>query len=331
MKKDRCSMTINDVVQTLEWRRYGGLVVRWSRTERCRKVGENWGRFLAEAHRSYCDTFDLHPPSELSILSRADWEKVPFLSAQPYGNPVCPDNLVVAGCGAPDSWKDWARTMLGQGKKADVQGLLRFFELSSVDEVIHRYFNDELFKGWLAHELAHHFSNRLLMAVPRWKLALLSLREGGPSRLMKRLMWIGEFIPQYCMLSFLKVHHPQMADMHSVFLRTCFEAARKTVRRPMLRDWGFHYRKLVDTHPETVLWYQAKCFVISEIVYHEQGQDFLARFVNEYPNRPRAAIKHVTRTVEQIETKLQDQELKPSFWASLDLDELDAQTHCLRP
>lgn len=303
-KKNMSSRSIDNLVQTLEYKRSGDVVIRWSKTERCRQIGESWGQFLAEAYSYYSHTFAIHPPSELLILSKADWVKVPHLSGQLYGNPVSPNNLILAGCGAPTSWKRWARTLLSHVKSEDVQELLRFFAVTTIDEAIHKYFSDELFKGWLAHELAHHFSNRLLMAVPKWKLALLSLLEGGPSRFIKKLMWIGEFIPQYCMLAFLRRRHPDMAKAHSVFLQTCFEAAYNVIRWPRLRDWGFHYQELVESHPETILWYQAKCYTISEIIHDEHGDNFLAKFLNEYPKRPRIAIKNVTLKVKQVETRL---------------------------
>jgi len=298
------SKNISNMIQMLEHKKHGNVVVRWSKTERCRKIGEKWGQFLAEAYTFYSSIFDFHPQTELLVLSEADWNKVPFLSSQLYGNPVSPNNLILVGCGAPTSWKGWAKMLLGHAKNQALRELSHFFKANTVDEAIRKYFADDLFAGWLSHELAHHFSNQHLMTAPKWKLILLSLLEGGPSRLVKKLMWVGEFIPQYCMLTFLRNNHSEMAKAHSVFLRTCFEAAYNVLRWTRLKDWGFHYRELVETCPEAILWYQAKCYVISELIYDEQGQRFLVRFLKEYPKRPRVAIKDMKLKVEQIETML---------------------------
>lgn len=297
-------MFVDNLVQTLEHCKQGEIAIRWSKTKCCRKIADKWGQFLAEAYPILGNVFHLYPQSEMLVLSQGDWMNASYLSGNPYGNPVCPDDLIVVGCGAPDSWKKWAKKLLNHAKDQDLQELLQFFKVHSVDEAISRYFTDDLFKGWLIHELAHHFSNKFLTSISKWKLLLLSLLKGGPSRFMKEAMWIGEFIPTYCMVTFLKEYYTEMAKAYSMFLSACFKAGHHTVQWPKLRNWGYHYDKLVKTQPETILWYHAKCYLISEQIHDELGHDFLNDLSKEYPKNPRTAIKNLTLKVKQIENTL---------------------------
>ena len=231
------------------------------------------GMVANEAY-SYIENFLRERPEIiLFVLNERDWGRLAPPS-QPYGNPFVPDLRLLYGVRPPESWKD-PLTILSNGASADLKKDLlsmKGSESNTVRGAIDIIFTLDFFAATVAHEMAHPFlGQNLVLPQPIEQDYALGLDA----------FWIGEFLPQYVMYSFLQATDKSLSDRWLTLMKTAYEGGRKKVRYTNLSEMGTKYLEMVRTCMENIYWYQAKLFVMSSELYDRHGEDFLIKAKEE--------------------------------------------------
>lgn len=237
------------------------------------------------------------PEIILFVLNERDWGRLAPHS-QPYGNPFVPDVRLFYGVRPPESWKD-PRTLLSNGASADLKKDLlsmKGSESNTVRGAIDKIFTLDFFAATVAHEMAHpFFEQNLVLPQPIEQDYALRLDA----------FWIGEFLPQYVMYSFLQATDKSLSDGWLTLMKTAYEGGRKKVRYTNLSEMGTKYLEMVRTCIENIYWYQAKLFVMSSELYDHHAEDFLIKAKEELKLSEDLLINQLERAFGDIRDWLQ--------------------------
>lgn len=225
------------------------------------------GMAANEAYRYLENFFEERPEIILLVLNEKDWKsRAP--SSQPYGNPFVPDVRLHYGVKPPDSWKG-PLIFLSEGAPADLKNQLITMsgsESNTVRGAIDKIFTIDFSSATVAHEMAHAFFG-LNLVLPQPVEFNYALRLDA--------FWLGEFLPQYAMYSFLSSKNEQLSERWLTLMSSSYEGGKGRVRYTNLSEMGIKYLEMARTCVENIYWYQAKLFVMSTNLYRKHGDDLL--------------------------------------------------------
>lgn len=216
------------------------------------------------------DFFEVCPEIMVLVLDRDDWEKQ--APRTPYGNPFVPDNKIHYGVEPPRSWIDALLRLIEKAPPSMREELTKLSDSEStqIENVIKSLFTLNFFAATVAHEIAHPFlGENLILPQPI---------EYKHARNLDAF-WIGEFIPQYAMYSFLQSRDRLLCKKWLTLMKAAYEGGLGGVRYTGLRELGVRYTELLAECIENIYWYQAKLFVMSSDIYEAHGEGFLKTVV----------------------------------------------------
>lgn len=183
-----------------------------------------------------------------------------------------PDTRIYYGVEPPSSWNGALTKLAEKAPPSTREELATLSGSGSTDigDAIGSLFTLDFFAATVAHEMAHPFLGENLV-----------LPQPVEDRYAHNLdsFWIGEFIPQYAMYSFLQSWDRPLCERWLTLMRAAYEGGREVVRHSGLREMGARYTELLVECVENIYWYQAKLFLMSCDIYEAQGTDFLKAVV----------------------------------------------------
>jgi hypothetical protein len=235
----------------------------------CEKEALIIGEVTSEAYGFLHVLFKEKPEIILLVLDEEDWRK--RASRQPYGDPFVPDVRVHYGTKPPDGWKEMFSLLASEAppdlreKLASIAGLK---SSSTVDELINKIFTLEFFAPTVAHEIAHPFLG-LNLVLPQPVDFEYAFRLDA--------FWLGEFLPQYAMYSFLQATNKPLCEKWLLLMKSAYEGGKGRIRYKGLHEMGTRYAEMIKSCIENIYWYQAKLFLMSAELYEQYKQGFLTK------------------------------------------------------
>lgn len=254
----------------------------------CGREARILGKVADDAYGYIASFFDEKPEIELLVLNKSDWEER-VSPNQPYGNPFMPDNRVYYGVGPPESWIE-PLTLLADGAPTELRE-----ELVSIAgpgpcttrEAVEKIFTLDLFSFTLVHELAHPFLAQ--------NLVLPQLIEFKYSFKLDAF-WLGEFLPQYIMYSYLQRRDGHSCEKWLTLMKSVFEGGKGRVTHTKLAEMGSNYRDMIGSCVENIYWYQAKLFMMSADLFKLYGEDFIRKFQKDLKINEKQLLGQINRS-----------------------------------
>lgn len=236
----------------------------------CRREADVLGRVADDSYAFLGEFFEVCPEITVLVLDRDDWEK--RAPGVPYGNPFVPNSTIHYGVEPPGSWIEALVKLAGNAPPSTREELatLSGSESNDVEDAIQSLFTLDFFSATVAHEMAHPFlGENLVLPQPIEHKHAYKLDA----------FWIGEFIPQYAMHSFLQSKNRPLCKKWLTLMRAAYEGGLDVIRHSGLREMGARYTELLRECVENIYWYQAKLFVMSDDIHQAHGEDFLKAVV----------------------------------------------------
>ena len=235
-----------------------------------RGEAEVLGKVADDSYAFLGEFFEVCPEITVLVLDRDDWEK--WALKTPYGNPIVPDNKIYYGVEPPRSWIDALLRLIEKAPPSMGEELTKLSGSGStqIEDVIESLFTLNFFAATVAHEMAHPFlGENLILPQPIEYKHAHNLDA----------FWIGEFIPQYAMYSFLQSRDRLLCKKWLTLMKAAYEGGLGGVRYVGLREMGARYPELLEECVENIYWYQAQLFVMSSDIYEDHGEGFLKTVV----------------------------------------------------
>ncbi len=266
---------------------------------RCEREAKIVGKIAVEAYRYLQGFLEEKPEILLLILSQRDWKK--RLPRTAYGEPVVPDARVHYGIKPPDRWKEMLSKLCDEAPinlKRQIASISGPNQVA-LKEAIDNIFTLEFFSATVAHELAHPFlAANLVLPQPVGFVHAFKLDA----------FWLGEFLPQYIMYSFLQATNVSLCEQWLLLMKSAFEGGKSQVRYTNLAEMGVKYREMIESHIENIFWFQAKLFVMSADLYTIYGEDFLIKAVERLKLNEKILINQLKQDFREFHTWLQNWE-----------------------
>lgn len=263
----------------------------------CRSEAKIIGKMTSRACDFLQAFFKERPEIILLVLNEDDWKK--RAPHQPYGDPFVPNVMVHYGVKPPDRWKE-AFTLLSSEAPSDLRRKLVSLsgsESITLKEAIDKIFTLEFFAATVAHEIAHPFlSINLVLPQP--------INFGYVFKL--DAFWLGEFLPQYAMYSFLQATNKPLCEMWLLLMKSAFEGGKRRMRYLNLTEMGTKYPEMIKSYLENIYWYQAKLFVMAADLYKQYGENFLLKAIDDLRLTERLLINQLEQTFGNFKTWLRN-------------------------
>jgi len=254
------------------------------------------GKVADEAYDYLRGFFRYGPEIILLVLDETDWER--RATNQPYGNPFVPDNRVHYGVKPPESWKEPLASLASKAP-TDLKKRLVSIAGSESDEVreaVDRIFTLNFFAATVTHEIAHPFLG-LNLVLPQPIEYEYALKLDA--------FWLGEFLPQYAMCSFLLARDRLLFERWHELMKSVFEGGKGVVRYENLSEMGPKYSEMIESCVENIYWYQAKLFVMSVDLHRQHGEVFLRKIQEDLRLSERLLIDRIENSYGNIRKWLQ--------------------------
>ncbi len=164
-------------------------------------------------------------------------------------------------------------------------------------EAIDDIFTLEFFSATVAHELAHPFLAVNLVFPQPVDFAYAFKLDA---------FWLGEFLPQYIMYSFLQATNVSLCEKWLLLMESAFEGGKNRVKYTNLAEMGVKYREMIESRIENIFWYQARLFVMSGDLYAVYGEDFLIKALERLKLSEQVLIDRLEQDFRKLHTWLQN-------------------------
>jgi len=264
---------------------------------RCEREAKIVGKVALEAYKYLQGFLKKKPEVLFLILNERDWKK--RLPKTAYGEPVVPDARVHYGIKPPDRWKEMLSKLCDEAPTNLKRQITSISGLNQVPltEAIDNIFTLEFFSATVAHELAHPFLAVNLVFPQPVDFAYAFKLDA---------FWLGEFLPQYIMYSFLQATNVYLCEQWLLLMKSAFEGGKSRVKYTNLAKMGVKYPEMTELRIENIFWYQAKLFVMSSDLYAMYGEDFLIKAVERLKLSERILINRLKQDFRKLDTWLQN-------------------------
>jgi hypothetical protein len=254
----------------------------------CGRDARVLGKVADDAYGYLKSYFDEKPEIVLLVLNKSDWEER-VSPNQPYGNPFMPDNRVYYGVRPPESWIE-PLSLLADGAPTELrEKLVSIAGLGpcTTREAVEKIFTLDLFSFTLVHEFAHPFlAQNLVLPQPiEFKYAF-----------KLDAFWLGEFLPQYIMYSFLKGKDRHSCEKWLTLMKSVFEGGKGRVKHTKLTEMGLNYHEMIGSCVENIYWYQAKLFLMSADLFKLHGEDFIRKVQEDLRINERLLLNQINQS-----------------------------------